>query len=245
MPKRRARFVALVDLVPATRSDRAEAIRLIIERLVQVDGRIVDNPRARVPATAAVVIRRPAPLRGAAKLSAALEHFAVPIRGRVALDVGAAAGGFTSVLLAAGASRVYAVDAGFGQLLGSLRADPRVVDLERHNLGGLDPKVVVDAIGAVTIDVSYLSVAAAVPQLEVVKLEPDCDLIALVKPMYELHAGTAPTTPEELARAVARACDGIAAAGWVVQGTMRSPVLGARGAVEFLVHARRAGRRAP
>jgi 23S rRNA (cytidine1920-2'-O)/16S rRNA (cytidine1409-2'-O)-methyltransferase len=244
MPRRRPRFVALVDLVTSARTDRAAAIELIAQGHVQIDGRIVDNPRARVPATAAVVIRPARQLRGGIKLAAALEQFAVSIRGRIALDVGAAAGGFTTVLLAAGASRVYAVDAGFGQLLGSLRADRRVVNLERHNLGELDGNLIVDPIGVVTADVSYLSIAAAVPQLEVVKLDADCDLIALVKPMYELRAAAAPTAPEELRRALRHACAGIAAAGWTVQATMRSPVRGARGTVEFLVHARRGTRRA-
>ncbi len=78
------------------------------------------------------------PLRGEAKLRAALAAFDVRVTGRVCLDVGAAAGGFTRVLLEAGASRVYAVDAGFGQLLGSLRQDPRVVNLEATNVAALD-----------------------------------------------------------------------------------------------------------
>ena len=81
-----------------------------------------------------------APLRGEAKLRAALAGFDVRAAGRVCLDLGAAAGGFTRVLLEAGAARVYAVDAGFGQLLGSLRQDPRVVNLEATNVAALDTR---------------------------------------------------------------------------------------------------------
>jgi hypothetical protein len=107
-------------------------------RLVRVDGLIVTNPRACVPRGAAVTIAAPpTPPRGARKLAAGLDAFADPVAGRVALDLGAAAGGFTHALLAAGARRVYAVDAGHGQLLGSLRADGRVVNLERTNLADL------------------------------------------------------------------------------------------------------------
>jgi 23S rRNA (cytidine1920-2'-O)/16S rRNA (cytidine1409-2'-O)-methyltransferase len=241
LSKHRRRFVALVDLVDAIRAPGEDVIALIARGAVRVDGRIVTNPNARVPHDAAIRIRQPRRLRGAAKLAPALEQFAVPASGRVALDVGAAAGGFTSTLLEAGATRVYAVDAGFGQLRASLRNDPRVVDLERHNLGDLDRTVVPEAIEIVTIDVSYLALAAAVPQLEAVALDGNCDLITLVKPAYELHLGAAPTDPGSLARAVRQAATAIARSGWRVAGAMQSPVRGARGTIEFLIHAHRDG----
>lgn len=182
---------------------------------------------------------RNAPLRGEAKLRAALDAFDVRVSGRVCLDLGAAAGGFTRVLLEAGASRVYAVDAGFGQLLGSLRQDPRVVNLEATNVAALDGRGVPDAIEVVTIDVSYLALAAAVAQLDRVTIAPGADLIGLVKPMFELRLATAPTDPMLVDAATERASAGIVAAGWEVIGSMPSPVLGGRGAVEALVHARR------
>jgi len=163
---------------------------------------------------------------------------AVPVAGRVALDVGAAAGGFTRVLLEAGAARVYAVDAGHGQLLGSLRQDPRVVALERTNLGELTPELVPDVVEVVTMDLSYLPVARAAPQLEAIALSRDVDLVALVKPQHELRLG-APADERQVAEAVDHATDGLAASGWTVLAATRSPVLGARGAVELLVRARR------
>ncbi|MBO0684385.1 MAG: TlyA family rRNA (cytidine-2'-O)-methyltransferase [Candidatus Dormibacteraeota bacterium] len=179
------------------------------------------------------------PLRGEAKLDAALHEFQVPIQGRVALDAGAAAGGFTTVLLRRGASRVYAVEAGFGQLLGSLRQDPRVVNLERTNLGDLDRRRVTDRVEVVSLDLSYLSLADAVPQLTTLDIAGGADLIALVKPMFELHLPRPPADEARLQDALGRAIAGMEAAGWRVAGSMPSPVTGQGGAHEFLVHGRR------
>ena len=196
------------------------------------------NPRALVDADAPLTLAAPVELRGEAKLRAALAAFDVAVADRVALDVGAAAGGFTRALLEAGARRVYAVDAGHGQLLGSLRQDERVVNLERTNLGALDRRLVPEPVEVVTIDVSYLALARALPQLARVELGPRAELVALVKPMFEL--GLAEPPPEErLPEAVARAAAAADGSGWRVLGWVRSPVAGARGAVEALLHARR------
>lgn len=178
-------------------------------------------------------------LRGSIKLRAALDRFAVDVRGRTALDVGAAAGGFTAVLLERGADRVYAVDAGHGQLLGSLRQDRRVVNLESTNVGDLSPALVPDAVDLVTIDVSYLSLSEAIAQIGAVVLAPGADLIGLVKPMFELKLASAPGDRESLDRALAAAVAGAESAGWNVAGTMDSPVAGAKGARELFLHARR------
>jgi len=239
MRRPRRRFVALVDRVDTLRASDEDPVELIRRGIVHVDGRVIVNPRARVPHDAAIRVRRPKPLRGAAKLRAALDHFAIPVDGRVALDVGAAAGGFTSVLLQRGAHRVYAVDAGFGQLRGELRAEPRVVDLERHNLGELDVTVVPEPIDVTTIDVSYVALAAAVPQLEQLRFAVGAHLIALVKPVYELKCSGGPTSESDLLEAVARARAGIEGVGWEGFGVIPSPVLGARGAREFLLAATR------
>ena len=163
------------------------------------------------------------------------------MRDRVCLDLGAAAGGFTRVLLEAGALRVYAVDAGFGQLLGSLRQDPRVRNLEATNVAKLDTWLIPEPVEVVTIDVSYLALAAAVEQLDRIVIAPGADLVGLVKPMFELRMATAPTDAATVDTATERALVGIEAAGWQVVGTMPSPVLGGRGAVEALLHARRPG----
>ena len=158
--------------------------------------------------------------------------------GRIALDVGAAAGGFTTVLLERGAVRVYAVDAGHGQLLGSLRQDPRVVNLEATNVAELSARLVPDAIEVVTVDVSYLSLSAAVAQLGALPIAPGADLVGLVKPMFELRLERDPPDTERVAEAGRVAAGGVARAGWQVLGVIPSPVRGARGARELLLHAR-------
>ena len=135
---------------------------------------------------------------------------------------------------------MYAVDAGYGQLLGSLRQDARVVNLERVNLGELDRELVPDTVEVITMDLSYLAVAKAAPQLERLAIAPGADLIALVKPMFELGLATPPTEPAQLDAAADRARAGLEACGWRVVAAVRSPVTGARGAIEMLVHARRA-----
>jgi 23S rRNA (cytidine1920-2'-O)/16S rRNA (cytidine1409-2'-O)-methyltransferase len=219
--------------------------RLVIGGSVVVDGRPVTNPASLVPVGASIVVRPPRPLRGEARLRAALTAFGVSVRGRVALDAGAAAGGFTRVLLEAGAGRVYAVDAGHGQLLGSLRQDDRVVVLEGVNLGALSRALVPDRVDVLTLDLSYLAVALAAPQLDNVDVAPDADLLALVKPMFELRLARPPTDDAALRRAVDAAARALAHSGWHTAGVVRSPEPGSRGAREFLVHARRApgGRR--
>ena len=172
----------------------------ILAGRVLVDGRIVMNPASQVRPGAAIRICAPQPLRGEAKLEAALTAFDVDVRGCVALDAGAAAGGFTRVLLRHGARRVYAVDAGHGQLLGSLRCDPRVVDLEATNLGVLGPELVPDEVEVVTLDLSYLALADAVPQLDRLRLGRGADAVALVKPQFELGLVATPRSEATTSR---------------------------------------------
>lgn len=186
--KDRARLRMLTYLVTEARPD-LDPVEAIRGGLVLVDGRIVANPASLVRGDASIVIRPEGgqALRGEAKLATALRTFCVSVEGRIALDLGAAAGGFTRVLVRAGATRVYAVDVGYGQLLGSLRQHPAVVNLERTNLAVLSPVIVPDTIDVVTADLSYLALAQAVPQLsDRVALAPDADLLAVVKPQFEL-----------------------------------------------------------
>jgi 23S rRNA (cytidine1920-2'-O)/16S rRNA (cytidine1409-2'-O)-methyltransferase len=208
---------------------------------VLVHGIVSTNPASLVPPGTPIALRQARVLRGEAKLRAALATFAVPVRGRVALDVGAAAGGFTRILLEAGARRVYAVDAGHGQLLGSLRQDGRVVTWSartrragRPGRAGQrrrgDARRVVPRAGRGRV--------AARP-----RREPACGAIALVKPQFELGLARPPTDVDVLRQAVDRATHGFGEAGWDVKEAMASPVPGARGAVEFLLHAVRGIRR--
>jgi 23S rRNA (cytidine1920-2'-O)/16S rRNA (cytidine1409-2'-O)-methyltransferase len=209
---------------------------------VLVDGLVKTNPATQVRASARLTLDQDEALRGRTKLQPALDRFPVAPAGAVALDAGAAAGGFTDALLDAGAARVYAVDVGHGQILGRLRQDPRVVVLERTNIADLDAALVPDPVDVVTLDLSYLALAAALPQLDRIRLAPGARLVALVKPMFELRLATAPTGGAALDEALARARDGAVAAGWAVEDWMHSPQRGSRGAAELFLFARRPDR---
>jgi 23S rRNA (cytidine1920-2'-O)/16S rRNA (cytidine1409-2'-O)-methyltransferase len=239
--RHRARFVALTDLVRRQDPGIDDTTQAILDGRVLVDGRTIVNPRARVRADASVRVLDARRLRGATKLTAALDAFALDVTGVVAVDVGAAAGGFTTALLERGASRVYAVDVGHGQLAGHLRRDERVVNLERTNVADLGAQLVPDVVELVTLDLSYLAVAAAVLALDQLKLAPDASLAALVKPTFELRAATLVTAPEDVHAAITAAVDGIEASGWRVDACTQPAVSGAGGAVEAFVLARRCG----
>src|SRR5581483_9757790 len=115
-----------------------------------------------------------------------------------------------------------------------LRADPRVVSLERTNLAELSTALVPEPIELVTADLSYVSLAAALPQLDGrVRLGASAELVALVKPQFELGLGRPPESAEALGRAVAHAAEGAARAGWSTRATAESPVRGRGGSTEF------------
>jgi 23S rRNA (cytidine1920-2'-O)/16S rRNA (cytidine1409-2'-O)-methyltransferase len=231
--------VALSSLLSRRFPEVHEPEELIAGGRVLVDGAPVSSPRAFVRADASIKIVRPKPLRGTAKLAHAMEQFGLDVSGLVAVDLGAAAGGFTKALLDAGAARVYAVDAGFGQLRGFLRLDPRVVNLEGTNLGNLSDELIAERIDLVTMDLSYLAVSEAVPQVHRLHLSPGAHLIALVKPTFELHAGRLAVQPEQVVAAADAAERSLDEAGWRVAGRAQSPVPGSRGAVEVLIYATR------
>jgi len=231
--RHRARFVALVDLL--ARHHPELDLDVIRVGRVLVDGRVLTNPRARVRADASLRVVPERRLRGAVKLGSALDAFGVDVTGRIAVDVGASAGGFTTVLLERGASRVYAVDAGVGQLIGCLRRDTRVVNLEGHNLGALDRTLVPEQVDIVTMDLSYLALCDAVPQLECLEIRRRAALVVLVKPTFELGRGTLAASDTDVTVAVARTSEGINASGWTVIATCPAPRTGRRGAREVFV----------
>jgi 23S rRNA (cytidine1920-2'-O)/16S rRNA (cytidine1409-2'-O)-methyltransferase len=237
---RRAPIILLTRLLAERRPELTDPIAAIVEGRVVVDGRTIDNPRARVPRSASLRVLPVRRLRGEAKLGAALDAFAIDAEGATAVDVGAAAGGFTSALISHGAALVYAVDVGFGQLAGRLRADPRVIDLERTNIADLDARLIPDRIDVVTMDLSYLSVAAAVVALDRLRLADGARLIALVKPTFELRSATLVTDPADVRRAIAHATAAIESAGWQPLACTLPRQSGAHGAIEAFVFADRA-----
>ena len=128
--------------------------------------------------------------KGGLKLSGAIRDFGIDVTGRVCIDAGASTGGFTDCLVKSGAALVYAVDVGFGQLMGSLRQDPHVVNLEKTNISdekllSLDPK---PTLGSV--DLSYLSLRKGIPAFAVI-LKEEGELMCLVKPLFETEDAAA------------------------------------------------------
>ncbi len=234
---RRAPFVALPTLLQRRFPDLDDPAQLIGKGIVLVNGVPATNPRTCVRADAAIRIRRPRPLRGTIKLAHALATFRVRAAGVVALDLGAAAGGFTQALLDAGVARVYAVDAGVGQLRGWLRAHPRVINLERTNLAQLDRRLIGEPVDLITMDLSYLAVSDAIGQIDRQLIAPAAQLIALIKPTFELHTAALADQSQQVAAAVDAAARALEDHGWQVLGRQQSPILGSKGAVEVLMHA--------
>jgi 23S rRNA (cytidine1920-2'-O)/16S rRNA (cytidine1409-2'-O)-methyltransferase len=236
---RRAPVVSLITLLRQRFPDLVDPDRAVLDGRVLVDGSSIRNPAARVRRGARIQLLTQRRLRGHAKLEAALIALEVELTGAVALDVGAAAGGFTAALLDRGASRVYAVDAGFGQLVGRLRADPRVVNLERKNLAELEATLVPDVIDVVTVDLSYLSLRHAIDQLERIDYAPRARLLALVQPPFELASGSLVTDAAAVREAIQTAASAIEQGPWTLLGCTLPSVTGANGAVEAFVVARR------
>jgi 23S rRNA (cytidine1920-2'-O)/16S rRNA (cytidine1409-2'-O)-methyltransferase len=184
--------------------------------------------------------------RGALKLEAGLDHFAIDPRGAIALDVGASTGGFTEVLLARGAAKVYAVDVGRGQLHQKLRTDARVVVLERTNARYLSRAEIPEAPDLVVCDASFISLIQVLPAA-LALAAPGARLVALVKPQFEVGKGE--VGKGGVVRDPARhdaVCARIEAwlageMGWMVLGITPSPITGPKGNREFLMAARRAG----
>jgi 23S rRNA (cytidine1920-2'-O)/16S rRNA (cytidine1409-2'-O)-methyltransferase len=221
---------------------REKAQALVMANRVRVNGQPARKPGQPVRDDAILEVT-PGPEhvgRGALKLAGALDAFAVDPAGRVAVDVGASTGGFTEVLLARGAVRVYAVDVGRGQLHESLRADPRVVVKERVNARELSRDHVPEPCGIAAMDVSFISVALILPALRSV-LAPEADAVVLVKPQFEVgrehvQRGGLVTDPErhrDALRSVATAAQGL---GYGVRGVCASPITGAEGNREFFLH---------
>ncbi len=181
--------------------------------------------------------------RGGEKLIAALDHFGFVVDGRVALDVGASTGGFTQVLLQRGARHVYAVDVGTAQLHPQLIADPRVTSMERCDARQLMQDMFSDPIGVIVADVSFISLAKALPAA-LALARTGALLIALIKPQFEVgpsNVGKGGIVRDAEARQAAVGAIELflSDSGWRVHGVIASPILGGSGNEEFLVGATR------
>lgn len=230
---------------------RAEAVHSIDANLVLVNGSIADKPARLVDRADAVVLQGPPSRfvsRGGDKLEAALEAFAVDVVGRRVLDAGASTGGFTDCLLQRGAAHVVALDVGHGQLHPKIRDDRRVTVLERFHVRDLGVAAIGGEVDLVVADLSFISIIRALSHLLTVG-QADLELVLLVKPQFEagkaeVDRGSGVIRDPAIHQ---RVCDEVSLAlierGCDVLGWIDSPITGAQGNREFLVHAclRRSG----
>lgn len=224
---------------------RARARDAILRGHVRVDGVAVDKPGQKVGMAARLDVDDPAGgyvSRAALKLKAGLEHFSLDVAGRIALDLGASTGGFTQVLLEAGASKVHAIDVGHGQMHASIAGDPRVIRRDGINARALTLE---DLDGehpaAVVSDMSFISLRLALPPALELAAPGACGLF-LVKPQFEAGREAVgkgglvdAQVGEEVARNLARWLADLG--GWSVLGLEPSPITGGDGNREWLLAA--------
>jgi 23S rRNA (cytidine1920-2'-O)/16S rRNA (cytidine1409-2'-O)-methyltransferase len=225
---------------------RAEATELIAAHRVTVNGAVAEKASRLVAAGDAIEIVGPPRRfvsRGGDKLEAALDAFDVDVRGARVLDVGASTGGFTDCVLRRGAASVVALDVGHGQLHERLRADPRVVNLERTNVRHVTAGDIGGSVDVAVGDLSFISLRLIVGPVAAM-CKPGSSMVLLVKPQFEagraeVSRGRGVITDPAVWQ---RACDEVAAAlsaiGCDVIGVIASPISGADGNREFLIHAR-------
>lgn len=220
---------------------RVDAERWILLRKAYLGDSPITSAGQMIPAEGLLTLRGAGDKytsKGGYKLEWALEAFGLDVHGRVAIDAGASTGGFTDCLVKHGCSLVYAVDVGYGQLHGSLRAHPAVVNRERTNLSdasllALDPT---PTLG--TVDLSYLSLRKAVPVFSTI-LHQHGDLLCLVKPLFEIEDAKARRdgviSDEAYGPLLHALCADLAQEGISICGVTHSPVTGNGGTIEFFV----------
>ena len=224
---------------------RARAKAAIEAGGVTVDGAVAKAASQAVAETAVITYADAHPWvgRGAVKLDHALSLWPVAVEGRVVLDVGASTGGFTEVCLSRGATKVFAVDVGSGQMQPRLAADPRVVNLEQTDARDLTPVLIPEPPQLIVCDASFIGLAKVLPAA-LSLAAPHANLITLVKPQFEA-AGPGGSKkgvvkdPAVQQAALSAVLDWLEGEGWTVQGTAASPITGGDGNVEFLLWASR------
>jgi 23S rRNA (cytidine1920-2'-O)/16S rRNA (cytidine1409-2'-O)-methyltransferase len=224
---------------------RTKAQALILAGLVFSGEARVEKPGQLLAKDAPLSVKgQDHPCRGGLKLEKGLSHFAIDPTGLICLDVGASTGGFTDVLLTKGATKVYAVDVGHGQLAWSLRQDPRVVVLERTNARKVTTAEISDSIDLVVCDASFIGLEKVLPA-PLSLTGPKAQLIALIKPQFEVEKGQVgkkgvvrdPALHEAVVARISAWLDALP--GWQVLGVTESPIHGPEGNKEFLIAARK------
>ncbi|MEO1730777.1 MAG: TlyA family RNA methyltransferase [Pseudomonadota bacterium] len=223
---------------------RTRAQALIMAGTVFVGETKLDKPGQQIASDAAIEVRgrdHPWVSRGGIKLAHALEHFAIDVAGAVAMDIGSSTGGFTDVLLQGGASHVFAVDSGTNQLAWKLRDDARVTVLEQTSARILTPDLINRPCNLVVCDASFISLAKVL-DVPLALAAPECRLVALIKPQFEVAKGEVGKGGVVRDSALhQRVCDEVRqwlkGLGWDIEGIIESPITGPKGNVEFLVSA--------
>jgi len=221
---------------------RSKAQSLIMARRILVNGQHVDKAGANVADDDELRIEELEHAwvgRGGMKLAHALREFGISVEGKICADIGASTGGFTDVMLKSGARKVYAIDVGYGQLDASIRNDPRVINREKVNARYLTAADFDDVVEFASIDVSFIPLKLILPAVATFLRG---ELVALIKPQFEVgkgEVGKGGIVRNETRRAAA--VDAVVAFarenGFDVKGVIESPIKGAEGNVEYLMHA--------
>lgn len=243
MPKVRVDQL-LVDRGLVESRSRAQA--LVLAGLVFSGETKLAKPGHTLPADAPLEVRgrdHPWVSRGGIKLAHAIEHFGLDPAGVTAMDIGSSTGGFTDVLLQKGASHVFAVDSGTNQLAWKLRQDPRVTVLEQTSARILTPAEIDRPCTWVVCDASFIALSKVL-EVPLKLAAPACQLVALIKPQFEVGRGEVGKggvvrDPALHARVCDEVRDWVEGLGWQVEGIVESPITGPEGNVEFLIAAQR------
>jgi len=230
----------LVDRGLIRSRERAKA--MIMAGKVLVNGIKIDKPGTQVNQDALIDVKapdHPYVSRGGLKLEKALQSFPVSVQDAVCLDIGASTGGFTDCLLKFGAKKVYAVDVGYGQIDWSLRQDDRVVVIERTNIRNLRYDAIGQPMDVVVADTSFISLKTVIPSAEKF-MRTGTNIMALIKPQFEAgkeHVGKGGIVKDAEIRNQVKQDITLffQDRGYKVNGTVTSPVLGAKGNEEYVI----------
>ncbi len=232
----------LVDRGLVGSRERARA--LVMSGVVMVGGHTETKPGMLFDPAAVITLKEadhPYVSRGALKLVKGFDVFGIDPTGMTALDIGASTGGFTDLLLRRGATKVYAIDVGYGQLAWSLRQDPRVVTLERENVRNMDLGLVPEPCDLAVADVSFISLTLVLPRIkELLRPPPGKPIVVLVKPQFEVGrdlVGKGGVVRDETVRlgAVTKVRDFANANGFEAGDHVESPITGPAGNVEYML----------
>ncbi len=225
---------------------RERARALIMEGRVFVEGVPVLKAGTMVNSDANIEIKGvdiPYVSRGGLKLEAAIKHFDIHLKDKIAMDVGSSTGGFTDCLLQHGVAKVYCIDVGYGQLAWKLRQDPRIVLFERTNIRHLQRDKIHDIIDIITVDVSFISLLKVIPKvMEFLKKEGE--IIALIKPQFEVGKGEVDKggiirDEKKRLKTVEYVKEKLETAGLQTIEIIQSPITGQKGNVEYLIYCKK------